>query len=198
MARNVRSKALAEPSATGGEQEHPLAEAGRETTQTASHLAERATDTGIRRVDQGREQAAEGLSRLAQHIRRASSEIESDQPPMANLAGAAAEQTERVASFLRETDTRQMVGTLEDYARRQPLLFLGGAFALGLVATRFMKAGAGSTGAGRPSGGRGTYVMDGTTGAAARLGSTGTSGTRQPTGPGVTGRTAGSLTDAEA
>jgi hypothetical protein len=42
---------------------------------------------------------------------------------------------------MERTDARQIIGNVEDAARRQPLLFLGGAFALGLVAARVLKAG---------------------------------------------------------
>lgn len=133
----------------GAGQEHPLAEAGADATQTAGQLAERAADLGFQQADRTREQAAEGINQLATTARRVSTEIESEQPAIATIASGAAEQAERVAGYLRETDARELVHTIEDVARRQPLLFVGGAFVLGVAAARFIKAaGGGASGQG--------------------------------------------------
>lgn len=126
------------------ESEQPLAEAGRETAQTAGRLVERATDTGLRQADRGREKTAEGLHRLAGEMRTISTDLQSQQPAIATVAEAAAEQTERIATYLRDTDARQIINNVEEAARRQPLLFVGGAFVLGLAAARFLKAAGGS------------------------------------------------------
>ncbi|HSK94656.1 MAG TPA: hypothetical protein VLA76_11430 [Candidatus Angelobacter sp.] len=143
-----RTSVVDEPAIGGeGDQHHPLAEAGEEAGRTAGHLAERAADVGFQQADRAREQTAEGLNQLASTVRRVSGDMEIEQPAIANLASTAAEQTERVASFLRETDARQLVHAVEDVARRQPLLFVGGAFLLGVAASRFIKAaGGGSNG----------------------------------------------------
>jgi hypothetical protein len=42
-----------------------------------------------------------------------------------------------------------MVGAVEDIARRQPLIFVGGAFLLGIAASRFIKAAGGGSGSTR-------------------------------------------------
>jgi len=67
--------------------------------------------------------------------------MQTDQPTISNFADTAAEQADRLAAYLRETDARQMLNAVEDAARRQPLLFLGGAFVLGVAAARLLKAG---------------------------------------------------------
>lgn len=126
-----------------GVQTHPLAEAGREAGESAAHLAERATELGIGQADRGREQAATGVEQVADSIRRVSLDIQAEQPAIADAAETAAEQAERIARYLRETEAREIIGTVEDMARRQPLVFLGGAFVLGFVAARFIKAGGG-------------------------------------------------------
>lgn len=148
---------------------HPLAETGREAGERVGQLAERAADIGFQTADRGREQAASGVEQVAQTIRRVSTDMQQDQPQIADVAMTAADQAERIASYLRETDVRQMVSTVEDVARRQPLLFLGGAFILGMAASRFIKAaGAGSdstTMSGSRRLGSGTDYLTGTTGA---------------------------------
>ena len=122
---------------------HPLAEAGQQATASAGHLAERAADVGLKQADRGREMAAEGIDKVAQTVRRISTDMQTDQPQIANAALTAADQAEKVAQYLRQTDARQIIGNVEDVARRQPLIFLGGAFLLGVAASRFIKAAAG-------------------------------------------------------
>jgi hypothetical protein len=125
---------------TGDKDPHPLAEAGQQATQTAGHLAERAADLGLEQADHGRQLAAEGIESVARSIRRLSTEIGADQPAIANAATTVADQAERTAQFLNETDAREMISKVEAAARRQPLIFLGGAFVLGVATARFFKA----------------------------------------------------------
>lgn len=128
-----------------GESTHPLAETGKEAGERAGHLIERGTDIGFKQADRGLDQAVDGIETVADSIRRVSADMESDQPQIADLASSAADQAEAIARYLRETDVRQLIGNVEDFARRQPLLFLGGAFLLGVAASRFVKAAAGPT-----------------------------------------------------
>ena len=128
-------------------EKHPLAEAGQQATEGVGHLAERAADVGIQQADRGREMAVEGIDKVAQTVRRLSTDMEIDQPQIASAASTAADQADRLAQYLRENDARQIMSSIESAARRQPLIFLGGAFVLGLAASRFIKAagGGGST-----------------------------------------------------
>lgn len=127
-------------SATYQADQHPLAEAGEQASQTAGHLAERAAGLGLEQADHGRHLAAGGIETVARSIRRLSTEIAEDQPGIASAAMTVADQAERTAQFLNETDAREMISKVEDAARRQPLLFLGGAFVLGVATARFLKA----------------------------------------------------------
>jgi hypothetical protein len=123
----------------------PLAEAGQQAGESAGHLVERAADIGFRQADRGKEQAAQGLTQVADSIRKLSMDMEGSQPQIASVAETAAEQAERVANYLKQTDAREILDTVENVARRQPLLFLGGAFLLGMAATRLIKAAGGDT-----------------------------------------------------
>jgi hypothetical protein len=127
-----------------GTTDAPLAEAGKEVGSTATRLAEQATDVALDRADDGRRQAADGVDQLASSIRRVSTDLESDQPSIAGITSTAAEQAERFAAYLQQTDARRLIADVENAARRQPILFLGGAFVLGLATARFLKAGAAS------------------------------------------------------
>ena len=130
-----------------GTETHPLAEAGQQATESVGHIAGRAADLGIQQADRGREMAADGLDKVAVTVRRLSSDMQIDQPQIANVAATAADQADKVAQYLRQTDARQIIGKVEDTARQQPLLFIGGAFLLGLAASRLIKAGSPDTNA---------------------------------------------------
>jgi hypothetical protein len=48
--------------------------------------------------------------------------------------------------MLNEQDIGQLIGTVQQFARRQPMLFLAAAFAVGFVGTRFLKSASPSAG----------------------------------------------------
>jgi hypothetical protein len=76
---------------------------------------------------------------------------------VASFADTAVEQVERTSRYLREHEPREIVGSVEQWARRQPALAIGGAMVLGVVAGRFLRS------ASPPSGdtARGGYATDG-------------------------------------
>jgi hypothetical protein len=154
-----RSTTLDSPTAdtATGESTHPLAETGKEAGQRASDLVERSADIGFTQADRGLDRAATGVESVADSIRRVSVDMESEQPQMAEFASTAADQAAALAGYLRENDVRQIVGNVENFARRQPLLFIGGAFLLGMAASRFIKA-AGGQGQAQGSGYRSGYA----------------------------------------
>jgi hypothetical protein len=107
--------------------------------------------------------------------------MQTDQPQIAEFASTAADRAEDLARYLRETDVREMIGNVENFARRQPLLFLGGAFVLGVAASRFIKAAGGNQGQSQ-----GMYSYD-SYGTGRGTGWSGTNGL-EATGPGATGK----------
>jgi hypothetical protein len=51
-----------------------------------------------------------------------------------------AERSERLGSYLTRADGDQILRDVEDLARKQPWLFVGGSAVVGFLASRFMKA----------------------------------------------------------
>ena len=123
-----------------------------QAAQKAGDIADQAKQTVAQATDQAREQvtsrlddqinrAAEGLGGVAQALRQASQQVqEQNQGAFRQYIDTAADQVERLSGYLRSNDLGQIVGQVEDFARRQPALFLGGAFALGLLGARFIKS----------------------------------------------------------
>jgi hypothetical protein len=58
----------------------------------------------------------------------------------ANLAEQAADRAERLGGYLKESDADRILGDVEDFGRRQPWAVIAGGVAIGLVASRFLKA----------------------------------------------------------
>ncbi len=58
----------------------------------------------------------------------------------AQYVDRATDRLERFSDYLRDTDVDEIVGEARGFARRRPALFLGGAAALGFLATRFLKS----------------------------------------------------------
>jgi hypothetical protein len=102
-------------------------------TSQAAHSAE---DLIEAQVDKQTSRGADDLGDVARALRKTSRDLKG------NLAtpyvDKVAEQVERASDYLRSADLETVMGSAEDYARREPLLFLGGAFALGMVAARFL------------------------------------------------------------
>jgi hypothetical protein len=108
---------------------------------TTHDIAEQARQQAQARAAGQKERAADSLGRVAQALRQSSQQLrDQDQGTLAQYTEKAADQVERFSGALRNKDVNQLVGEAEHFARQQPGIFLGGAFALGLLAARFLKS----------------------------------------------------------
>jgi len=115
--------------------------------QTTGQVVGQVKEQAATRLDRQKEAAAAGLSSVADAVRQAGQNLRvqgEGQSPVARYAAQygdkAAEQIERLTEYLRRNDAGQLVREVEGFARRQPALFLGGAFLLGLAGARFLKS----------------------------------------------------------
>ena len=84
--------------------------------------------------------AAGELTNVANALRQTSKQLDGNS--VAPFVEKAAAHVERVSEYVRNADIREIKLGVEKFARNEPLLFIGGAFALGMVAARFLKASA--------------------------------------------------------
>jgi hypothetical protein len=92
-------------------------------------------------LSQSRRQAADQIGGIGGAFRRTSETLrQEDQARFADVADTVGRQIDRVADYLRASDGRTIARDLENLARRQPALVFAGAFALGVVAARFLKS----------------------------------------------------------
>ncbi len=112
-----------------------------QTKETAGQVVDQAKEQATSQLSDRKDQVADSFGSVADALRQASKHLkENEQAPIAQYADKAAERVEQWANHLRGKDVQEIMRDVEDYARRQPALFLGGAFALGLLAARFLKS----------------------------------------------------------
>lgn len=110
--------------------------------QAASTLANQAGGTAHTVLKEQRSNAAQSLNTVSNAISQVSQQLsQNDQTaPIAGVISGAADQIQNVASYLEHHNVEQIVDEVRGFARREPALFLGGAFLVGLLAARFLKA----------------------------------------------------------
>lgn len=91
-------------------------------------------------VSEQKNAGAEYLDKVAHAIHRAAGEFEADVPQVAPYIRRASSELSAVAKAVRQRDVRELITEVENFARRQPALFFGGAVVLGFAALRFLKS----------------------------------------------------------
>lgn len=92
-------------------------------------------------IDAQKARAAETLGSVAQSLRSSGQQLQGQQQDgVSRIMQQAADRVERVADYIENADVGELMHQAEDFARRQPALFVGGAFALGVLGARFLKS----------------------------------------------------------
>jgi hypothetical protein len=97
---------------------------------------------GIRQqIDERSTQAGERVGSTAQDLRSVGEELRKQgKETPAKLADRAAEQTEKVGSYLKDNGPDRMLEDVEDFGRQRPWAVLAGGLVVGVLAARFLKA----------------------------------------------------------
>ena len=112
----------------------------RAANEQASELASQAR-TKIEEAAQRQKAAgADYIGSIAEAADRAAGEFENTLPPAARYIRMASEQLQGVADAIRDRNSRELIGEVRSFARRQPELFFGGALLLGFAAWRFYRS----------------------------------------------------------
>jgi hypothetical protein len=124
-----------------GEAQEKAQEVAGEAQEKARNAAGKAQENVRHQVDQRSTEAGEKVASTAQDLRSVGEELRKqgkDTP--AKLADRAAEQTEKVGSYLKEKGPDEMLHDVEDFGRQRPWAVLAGGLALGVLGARFLKA----------------------------------------------------------
>jgi len=159
------SKVSATDMADGASVEQTAKQGAGKVAQKAGQMADQAQQQVGKGANQAQQQAGKAVeqvkgqvtSQLDQQKGRATSTLDSvslalrdtgqrmhdqGQAPLATAADKAADQIERISSYLSERDIAALRAEAENFAREHTPLFLAGAFALGWVGGRFFKSSA--------------------------------------------------------
>lgn len=116
-------------------------EAKRETANLASQARDQVRDHVQGLVSERKDQMANRLGSLAGVLRDAGRRLDDeDGGGFGRYAERAAEQVDRLSTYLRDRDLDSFLRDTETLARRRPELFLGGTFLAGVLLARFLKA----------------------------------------------------------
>lgn len=122
-----------------------LASGARGTAEELKRDAEHMLDDARRQAEtaagEQKNRAAERLTGFASALRHASSDLdEQGQSVVSGFVQQAADGLDGFSGALRRNDVDDLVGSVEDFARRQPAVFIGGAVLAGFGIARFVKS----------------------------------------------------------
>jgi hypothetical protein len=102
-------------------------------------VTDQAKQQATSQVESQKERAVDTLVTVAQALRQTGQHLhQQDQAAVGGYVEQAAERVESLTNHLRTRDVPQLIAETQDFARRQPGLFLMGAVTLGFVGARFL------------------------------------------------------------
>jgi hypothetical protein len=131
-----------------------MAELGKQSQEAVSQAQDQAVklvgmarEQATTQVATQKERAAGVLGALGTALQDTSRQVrEQDETAIADYIDQAAAQVEQLSTMLREQDIGQLIDSAQQFARRQPMLFVAATIAVGFVATRFLKSSSPSEG----------------------------------------------------
>lgn len=98
-------------------------------------------------ISEQKQSLADGLGSVAENIRQFGGNLRGDGKQPNQIAATAArygetlaDQIESLSGYLERGDFRTFASDLQSFARRNPTIFVAGAFGLGVIAARFLKS----------------------------------------------------------
>jgi hypothetical protein len=139
---NTENRGFEDEAATqAGSAREQIREVKNQVVDQAKSTLQQARDRARSSLGESKTQFADQIGSVADALRRTTEHLRSEeQSRFAGLTETLARQVDQVANYLRHKDAAAMRNDLEDLARRQPALILGGALVLGLIGARFIKS----------------------------------------------------------
>lgn len=113
---------------------------------TAGQAYEAVSEKAVNTLDEKKSTLAGGLSTVADTIRQAGDSLAGSASEnaladtAAKYASTAANKLETATQYFEQNDIKSVMRDFEGFARRNPAIFLGAAFAAGVLLARFLKA----------------------------------------------------------
>jgi hypothetical protein len=108
---------------------------------TESGMMDRVRERATAQLSAQKNRATDGLGTVAQAVRQSTQHLrDTNHDTIAQYVDKAADQIDRLSNELRNRDVGDLVNDVQRFARQQPALFVGSAFALGVIGARFLKS----------------------------------------------------------
>lgn len=117
------------------------------TGDVAGKVYDAAAKKTTSKIEEQKTNFALDLAGIADSIRQIGNSLSGEKQPQgvaklaSNYTNTLADKVEQVSNYVGDKDLGVMMKDAENLAHRNPALFFGGAFALGIVAARFLKSG---------------------------------------------------------
>jgi hypothetical protein len=104
-------------------------------------IVNRVKETATARLTSQRDRGLDALGSVAEAVRTTTQKLRDERhDTIARYVDRAADQVEEWSQRLREKDVEELMTDIQRLARRRPAVFIGSAFALGLLGARFLKS----------------------------------------------------------
>jgi len=104
-------------------------------------LMDRVRDKANEQLSTQKDRATDGIGNVVKAVRRSTQELREDHhETVADYVERAADQLELLSTRLKNKDLGELMRDAQNLAKRQPAIFIGTAFMLGLAGARFMKS----------------------------------------------------------
>jgi len=124
-----------------------------QTQQKAGEVLGQAKDRTKSWAEDQKTTAVQHLTDVAQAVHQTGESLRQQNPDYnryAEITSRAADAVERASGYLRNTSVDQMIDEVERFGKREPVLFLVSAAALGFLAARFLKSSGRNVSGGTP------------------------------------------------
>ena len=111
-----------------------------EVKHVAADVAHDAKKAAESKLDAGKDFAADHLGAVAGALRETSRQLRNGDSAITEYVEKAARSVDGASTYLQTRTIAQLIADVEGYARREPAVFLGGAFFVGLLGGRFLKS----------------------------------------------------------
>lgn len=120
--------------------------------ETTSNIATEAATAARNAANEGKDRASEALTSISKAVEGAANLVEEQVgPAYGKYARQAANQVAGIAESLQSKDIDDLIDDTRTFVRKQPMIAIGAAVAIGFVLTRLVKIGAGRDDDDRPA-----------------------------------------------
>jgi len=185
--RTGAKDAAAQAKGVGASVKNEVTRAASELKNEGAEIADAAKSRALGFAEEQKRLGADQAQGMATAVRRAADELEQASPQMAHYVREAASSVDGMARALRDQSPTELMGTVQDFARRQPVAFFGAAVLAGFAFARFAKSSAQPEGlyAGNGSADYGSSTAYGDGMGATGMGSAGVGGASMGSGVGA-------------